>query len=103
MRTLALNAFDLSWFRTVDMSAENILIMLGALGFLLLISKVMRKKPIQFPRVDNTELEHYTLGFEETYTNTKKISLLTKVVLFAMCLIIVFTPLQELLSAISFY
>ena len=60
-----------SWNRYEHMSSEGVFIILVALGFLLLLSKVMRKKPIQFPKVESLELEQYTFGFEETNNKIK--------------------------------
>ncbi|MCK8480506.1 hypothetical protein [Psychroserpens algicola] len=88
--------------RFESMSLKGVTMMLLALGFLLLIGKLMRKEPLQFPKVKNLELEHYTFGFEETHTQIKTVSLPTKIVLFVLIVLLLFSPLKELLR-IGFY
>lgn len=103
MINLVINIVNCLGNETPEMSVLNILMIFGALGFLLLISKILRNKPIQFPLVNEFMLEQYTLGIEETYTKTKKLSFVAKLIVFTMCLILIFTPLEELLSPMGRY
>ena len=78
-------------------SLKGVVIMLTAMSFLLILSKILRKKPIQFPQFESSELDNYILAIQKTTGNQVKVSRTTRVVLFALSALIVYTPLSELL------
>ncbi|MFT5846455.1 MAG: hypothetical protein ACJARX_002384 [Psychroserpens sp.] len=76
--------------------------MLGVIVFFLAINKIFNKEPLRFPIEDKLELEQYTFGFEEMHVNIKKIALSRKIVICIMVMILILTPLSDILRSDNF-
>jgi hypothetical protein len=89
------------WERFEYISLTSVLVMLSVVAFFLLINKIFNKQPLKFPVNGDLELEHYTFGFEETHVNVKKISLRKRIAVYVIAVILIVTPLSELLPGLG--
>ncbi|MFD2917504.1 hypothetical protein [Psychroserpens luteus] len=91
------------WERFQYISVNGILAMLAVIAFFLIINKIFNRQPLRFPKNDNLELEQYTFGFEDTHVNVKKISLSRRIVVYLIAVLLIITPLSELIDDSSSY
>jgi hypothetical protein len=91
-----------NWNRYEYISVMGVFALLSVVVFFLLTNKMFNKQPLKFPVKGNLELEQYTFAFEETQVNVKKISLPRKIVVYLIVILLILTPLSELLPGLSF-
>ena len=89
------------WNRYQYMSVNGVFALFAVIGFFLLINKIFNRQPLKFPVNDDLELEQYTFGFEETHVNVKKVSLRRRIAVYVIAVILIFTPLSELLPGLG--
>ena len=91
------------WDRDQTMTVNGLFIMLSVVAFYLIINRILTKKPLKFPLVDDLDLDRYTFGFEETHVKVKTISLPTRITIYLISALVIITPLSELLQSTGFY
>lgn len=89
-----------------EFSLTGAFVILLALGFILVLSWFIRKKPLSFKISEKQKLENYILNFDSTSNegegeiSLKQVSLLTKIILIFLALMISFIPLSEFIKTI---
>jgi len=95
-----------TWNKYEYLSVNGLVIMLAVVMFFIVISNIITKitniKPPKLPLYEGLNLEHYTLGFEGTHVNVKKISLKMRVFICIMSALLVITPLNYLLMDLNY-
>jgi len=90
-----------TWERYQYISVNGVFAMLAVVAFFVIIHKIISKKPLEFPVNDKLELEQYTFGFEETHVDVRKISKTRRITAYMIAVIIIVTPLSDLLPGLS--
>ncbi|WP_406682911.1 hypothetical protein N1F78_09450 [Seonamhaeicola sp. MEBiC1930] len=88
-------------------SLEGTIIMLAALCFILILSWFVRRGQISFKLSEEPNLGNYIFNFNQleddsnNEIHSKKISLITKIVLFVFVGLLMFNPLYKLLNPLN--
>lgn len=95
MKFISLHAFDLSNYGYPEITVLIFFTMLLALGFLLLLSKILRKDPIEIPRKEFENLDYDVLQSQSVDMNYRKVNITTKITVFMLSGILMYTPLKN--------
>lgn len=103
MKVIVLNVFGGHSYGYLEISFKAVIIMLSVVAFLLILSKALRKKPIELPKQEFDNFNYDVLQLQGTNENVRKINVSTKIVLYILSAILIYTPFDELLNVSHYF
>lgn len=97
-----------SYFNYREMNAVGVVVILGLLILILIIRRLLRKGPIEFPDKDYNDLQNYTFNFskqdDSIYAEPKqRISIFAKIILILIIIALILIPIGYFIPAFDFW
>ena len=97
-----------SYFNYREMDVVGFAIIIGLLIVILLIRRLSRKDPIEFPDKEYHDLQNYTFNFTDQHENffsepKQRISLFAKIVLILIIIALILIPIGYFIPAFDYW